>query len=60
MTSHHSINQAGLGRLARQLLKDISAGSRDEARRVLVGRIGPYGPTNALVETALDGHFCKR
>lgn len=60
MTAQPSINQAGLGRLARQLLKDIPAGSRDEARRVLVGRIGPYGPTNAVVETALDRYFPKR
>ncbi|HEY4548464.1 MAG TPA: hypothetical protein VIG90_18850 [Pedomonas sp.] len=60
MTAHRSINQAGLGRLARQLLKDIPAGSRDEARRALVGRIGPYCPTNALVETALDRHFSQR
>lgn len=60
MTAHHSINQAGLGRVARQLLKELPAGSRDEARRVLVGSIGPYAPTPALVETALDRHFCKR
>lgn len=57
MITNTSINQIGLGRLARQLLKDISAHSRDEARRLLVGRIGPYGPTPALVETALDLHF---
>lgn len=60
MTAHHSINQAGLGRLARQLLKDIPAGNRDEARRALLGRIGPYRPTSALVETALDRHFLQR
>lgn len=57
MSSNHSINQAGLGRVARQLLKDIPARSRDEARRALVGRIGPYGPTSALVEMALDRYF---
>lgn len=60
MTTHHSINQIGLGRVAHQLLKDIPARSRDEARRMLVGRIGPYGPTSTLVETALDRYFPKR
>ena len=57
MTAHHSINQVGLGRVARQLLKDIPARTRDEARCILVGRIGPYGPTSALVETALDRYY---
>ncbi|HLU91649.1 MAG TPA: hypothetical protein VKZ46_03605 [Pedomonas sp.] len=59
MITNHSINQAGLGRVARQLLKDIPARSRDEARNALVGSIGPYGPTSMLVETALDRYFPK-
>lgn len=60
MATNHSINQAGLGRVAHQLLKTIPARSRDEARRVLVGHIAPYGPSANLVEMALDRHFAKR
>jgi len=59
MSANHSINQAGLGRVAHQLLKDIPARSRDEARHMLVGRIGPYCPTSTLVEMALDRYFPK-
>ncbi|MCH8685493.1 hypothetical protein [Pedomonas mirosovicensis] len=59
MTTNHSINQAALGRVAHQLLKDIGARSRDEARRALVGRIAPYGPSPRLVEMALDRYFAR-
>ncbi|MGK2285867.1 hypothetical protein [Pedomonas sp. V897] len=59
MKTNRSIDQAGLGRVARQLLKTIPARSRDEARRILVGHIGPYGPSPRVVEMALDRHFAQ-
>lgn len=57
MKTNLQISQAGLGRVARQLLKTIPARSRDEARRILVGHIAPYGPSAGIVEMALDRHF---
>lgn len=59
MQVNRSINQAGLARVAGQMLKDIHAHDRDEARKALIGRMGPYGLTPSMVEMALDRYFSR-
>lgn len=57
---NHPINSDGLRRLINLELSRLVPGSREEASRLMHGRVGAYDLEGAVIEAGINSYFATR